>query len=149
MSHEAFFATLGELGLLARAPTEALCVLVVDDDPNAVELIAVRLEGVATRVTRAFGGRDAIAAVQADRPDLIVLDLMMPDMNGFEVIEALNADPASAGIPIIVVTAKRITVVDRERLRRSVTAIMEKGQFNREHLTREVRRAMSGRHVVA
>ena len=149
VSREAFFATLGELGLLERASTHALSVLVVDDDPKAVELIAVRLEGVATKVTRAFGGHDAIAAVQAERPDLIVLDLMMPEVNGFEVIEALNADPALAGIPIIVVTAKRITVVDRERLRRSVTAIMEKGQFNREHLTREVRRAMSGRHAVA
>ena len=137
------------IGLLERAPTQALSVLVVDDDPNAVELIAVRLEGVATRVTRAFGGRDAIAAVQAERPDLIVLDLMMPEVNGFEVIDALNADPALAGIPVIVVTAKRITVMDRERLRRSVTAIMEKGQFNREHLTREVRRAMSGRHGAA
>ena len=149
VSRETFFATLGELGLLERSPTQALSVLVVDDDPNAVELIAVRLEGVATRVTRAFGGRDAIAAVQAERPDLIVLDLMMPEVNGFEVIDALNADPALADIPVIVVTAKRITVMDRERLRRSVTAIMEKGQFNREHLTREVRRAMSGRPVVA
>jgi len=149
VSRETFFATLGELGLLERGPTHALSVLVVDDDPNAVELIAVRLEGVATRVTRAFGGRDAIAAVQAERPDLIVLDLMMPEMNGFEVIDALNADPATAGIPVIVVTAKRITVGDRERLSQSVTAIMEKGQFNREHLTREVRRAMSGRHGAA
>ncbi|MBC7670813.1 MAG: PAS domain S-box protein [Polaromonas sp.] len=149
VSRETFFAALGELGLLERGPTQALSVLVVDDDPKAVELIAVRLEGFATRVTRAFGGRDAIAAVQAERPDLIVLDLMMPEMNGFEVIDALNADPATAGIPVIVVTAKRITVGDRERLSQSVTAIMEKGQFNREHLTREVRRAMSGRHGTA
>ena len=58
---------------------------------------------------RAYGGREAIEAARQELPDLIVLDLMMPDVNGFDVVEALKAQPDTARIPIVVVTAKQIT----------------------------------------
>jgi CheY-like chemotaxis protein len=124
-------------------------VLIVDDDPKAVELIAVRMTSMATTVLRAFGGAEAIEAARRELPDLIVLDLMMPDVNGFDVVNALQGQPDTASIPIVVVTAKRITMEDQARLAGFVTTVMEKGEFDRERFVSEVRRAMSGRHVVA
>ena len=71
-----------------------------------------------------------------------------PSVNGFEVVEALRERAETARIPVIVMTAKRVTAADRERLDGSVTAIMEKGHFDRARFTAEVRRAMSGRQAV-
>jgi CheY-like chemotaxis protein len=82
-------------------------------------------------------------------PDLIVLDLMMPDVSGFDVVEALGTDPDTARIPILVVTSKEITEEDRRKLNGYVTAIMEKATFDRDHFSSEVRRAMSGRQMIA
>jgi CheY-like chemotaxis protein len=100
-------------------------------------------------VLRALGGRDAIDIARRELPDLIILDLMMPEVNGFDVVEALNVDPATARIPIVVVTAKKITVEDRIRLNGYVTTIVEKAFFDSGRFTAEVRRAMAGRDVVA
>jgi CheY-like chemotaxis protein len=98
---------------------------VVDDDPKAVDLIALRMESLASTVIRAYGGREAIEAARQERPDLIVLDLMMPDVNGFDVVEALNAQPDTARIPVVIVTAKHITTEDRARLTGYVSSIMD------------------------
>jgi CheY-like chemotaxis protein len=76
-----------------------------------------------------------------------VLDLMMPDVNGFDVVSALQERPDTAGIPILVVTAKHITNADRAKLNGYVMTIMEKADFDRDRFLNEVRRAMSGRAV--
>ena len=141
--------SLVDLGLLPLSRGRLLKVLVVDDDPNAVELVAVRVAGLASTVLRAHGGREAIEAARRELPDLIVLDLMMPEVSGFDVVEALKERPETARIPILVVTAKDITVEDRTRLNGYVTAIMEKTHFDGERFTSEVRRAMAGRQLVA
>ena len=83
---------------------------------------------------RAYGGREAIEIARRELPDLIVLDLMMPEVNGFDVVEALQATPETARIPILVVTAKQITAADRARLNGYVTAIMEKASFEQRSL---------------
>jgi len=110
-----------------------------------VELIAVRVLGLASTVLRAYGGREAIETAKRELPDLIVLDLMMPEVSGFDVVEALKLSPETVRIPILVVTAKRITGEDRAQLNGYVMAIMEKAEFDRDRFTAEVRRAMSGR----
>ncbi len=74
-------------------------MLVVDDDPKAVEVIATFLPVPAYAVVRAYGGSEAVTLAARLQPDLILLDLMMPDMNGFEVAEALRANPDTARIP--------------------------------------------------
>ena len=148
ISRQELYASLVELGLFPLSG-RTLKVLVVDDDPKAVELIAVRMLGLASTVLRAYGGREAIETARRERPDLIVLDLMMPDVTGFEVVEELNGDPATAQIPILVVTAKAIAAEDRARLAGSVTTIMQKAGFDRDRFSAEVRRAMSGRKGVA
>jgi CheY-like chemotaxis protein len=134
--------------LVPRAKGEGLKVLVVDDDPGAVELIAVRMLDLASTVLRSYGGLDAIETARRELPDLIVLDLMMPEVSGFDVVEALNKHPDTARIPILVVTAKENTAEDIARLNGFVMTILEKGKFDRARFTSEVRRAMAGRQVV-
>jgi CheY-like chemotaxis protein len=112
-----------------------------------VELLAVRLESFASSVLRASNGRDAIDIARRELPDLIILDLMMPEMNGFEVVEALQGQPDTARIPVLVVTAKIITAEDRARLSGYVTAVMEKAAFDPARFAAEVRRA-TARSVV-
>jgi CheY-like chemotaxis protein len=137
-----------DLGLFPRAEGKTLKVLVVDDDPKAVELIAVHMTDLANTVLRAYGGKEALATARRELPDLIVLDLMMPDVNGFDVVSALNLQPDTSRIPILVLTAKPITDRDRARLNGYVAAIMEKAEFDGVRFTGEVRRAMSGRRLV-
>jgi CheY-like chemotaxis protein len=103
---------------------------------------------VASTVVRAYGGREGIAAARDGLPDVIVLDLMMPEVNGFDVVAALSEQPETARIPILVVTAKQITAEDRTRLNGSVTTIMEKSELS-DRFTAEVRRAVAGRRVGA
>jgi CheY-like chemotaxis protein len=149
ISRQELYEALVELGLFPLSKGRTLKVLAVDDDPKAVDLLAVRIGGMASTVLRAYGGQEAIDIAQKELPDLIILDLMMPGVSGFDVVEALHEDPATSGIPIIVVTSKMITPADRNRLNGYVTTIMEKANFNDDRFAAEVRRAMSGRLVVA
>src|SRR5688572_26269679 len=140
---------LVELGLSPISADRPVKVLIVDDDPKAVEMIAVRIQGLANTILRAYGGREAIVMAERELPDLIVLDLIMPEVNGFEVVEALCENPATAHIPIVVVTASEITETDRERLNGFVATIMGKAGFDGKRFMGEVRRAMASRPVVA
>jgi len=139
-------ALLG-LGLAPRPPGQPLRVLIVDDDPSAIELVALHLRDLATTVVRAGSGAAAIEAIGLHLPDLIVLDLVMPDMSGFEVVEALQRQAAHAHIPILVVTGQPITAADRERLHGDVHGIIEKGHFDGHLFRAEIARAVS-RHAV-
>jgi PAS domain S-box-containing protein len=149
ISRQELYQSLVDLGLFPLSQGQLLKVLVVDDDPKAVDLIASGITGLASCILRAYSGREAIDAARRELPDLIVLDLMMPDINGFDVVEALKEQPDTARIPILVVTAKHVTAEDRVRLNGSVTAIMDKAEFDDNRFTAEVRRAMSGRLLVA
>jgi CheY-like chemotaxis protein len=117
-------------------------VLAVDDDPRAVELVAKNLRGSGAEVVRAYGGREAIASARQILPDLVVLDLMMPNVNGFDVVEALKSRPETAGVPILIFTAKEINAADRQRLNGYVEKIVQKGDFNAKGFLREVKRAL-------
>ncbi|MDR3436013.1 response regulator [Telmatospirillum sp.] len=118
-------------------------VLVVDDDPKAVKMFDTFLDGAGYRVLSAFGGEDGIALALNERPDLIVLDLMMPEITGFDVVDALKKGPETASIPVIVVTAKQITIEDRERLNSEVLKIIEKSAFSPDHFISEVKQALT------
>jgi len=120
-------------------------VLVVDDDPKAVEVIAAFLPHPDYAVVRAYGGAEAIVLAQSLRPDLILLDLMMPYVDGFDVVEALQRASSTARIPILVVTAKHISKSDHAALnhgKENVIRIVAKTGFNRSHFMDEVRRAL-------
>jgi PAS domain S-box-containing protein len=149
ISRQELYESLVDLGLFPVNPGTSLKVLIVDDDPKAVELVAVRMLGLANTVLRAYGGREAIEIARQEMPDLIVLDLMMPDVNGFDVVVALNEQADTARIPVLVVTAKRITPDDRLKLDGYVSSIVEKADYDRERFAAEVKRAMSGRRTAA
>ena len=113
--------------------------------PKAVEVIAAFLPAPAYAVVRAYGGGEAITLAQRLRPDLILLDLMMPEVNGFDVVEALQRNTDTARIPILVVTAKQVTAQDRAARNRDpgkVIHIVEKAGFDRVRFIAEVRRAL-------
>ncbi len=80
-------------------------ILAVEDEPDLAELIKYHLLRAGHVVSTAGTGWDAIAAVRHERPDLILLDLMLPDLDGFGVCEILRQDPATATIPVIIVSA--------------------------------------------
>jgi CheY-like chemotaxis protein len=136
---------LDDLGLNPAAE-RTHTVLIVDDDPKAVEVIAAFLEGPAYHTVRAYGGRQAISLARQLHPDLILLDLMMPEVSGFDVVAELGRSPGTADIPILVVTAKEITVEDRTALSRNGSAVvrtLEKAGFDQARFMAEVRRALS------
>lgn len=81
-------------------------ILVVDDNPDAIAIVRSALEARGYAVNTADRGCAALASVETDPPDVILLDIMMPDMSGLEVLEKLKAAPSTAGIPVILVTAK-------------------------------------------
>jgi PAS domain S-box-containing protein len=145
ISRQELYRSLVDLNLFPYLQGETLKVLVVDDDPKAVELIAVQIAGLASTVLRAHGGREAIDIARRELPHVIILDLMMPDVNGFDVVAALHDNSDTARIPILVVTAKQITAEDRVKLSQFVITIVEKTEFDPKRFTAEVRRAMSGR----
>jgi signal transduction histidine kinase/CheY-like chemotaxis protein len=114
-------------------------VLVVEDDVAAREILQRTLENEGWAVTTAENGRVALQRVAEQRPALILLDLMMPEMDGFQVVEALRAREAWRSIPIVVITAKDLTVEDHLRLNGYVEKILQKGAYSREALLAEIR----------
>jgi PAS domain S-box-containing protein len=149
VSRQQLVDALADLGMVPLPDGQSLTVLIVDDDPASVELIAEGVLGLADNVLRATGGREAIEIARREVPDAIILDLLMPDVNGFDVVVALQGRPDTAGIPILIITAKQVNAEDRARLNGYVTAIMEKDDVGPGQLTDEVRRAMAGRNQVA
>jgi PAS domain S-box-containing protein len=101
-------------------------VLVVDDEPATVELLTDTLTTQGFRAIGAHDGREGIAAAVAHRPDVIVLDLIMPGLTGFEVVRELRDHPTGRNIPILIFTAKELSDSDRSRLKHSVQAIIPK-----------------------
>jgi signal transduction histidine kinase/CheY-like chemotaxis protein len=142
VGREALAKGLQRLGL-GKHGQKGLSVLVIDDDPGAIDLLAAHLRQSDCVVLRALGGREGIELARRFRPELITLDLEMPEMNGFEVAEALKADASTAHIPIVVVTAQQPTTDDRQRLNGHIREIVTKTDFGNEWFIGEVRRALT------
>jgi GAF domain-containing protein/CheY-like chemotaxis protein/HAMP domain-containing protein len=118
-------------------------VLIIDDEADNIRLIRRVLEGEAHyRVFEAQGGREGLEAVASLRPHIVVLDLMMPEVDGFEVLAALKSNPETRPIPVIVVTAKDITAEDRDRLNGYVGALLRKGPLTESELLQDVSRVL-------
>jgi CheY-like chemotaxis protein len=113
-------------------------VLLVDYDPKAIKIISSYLPADRLEVLSAYGGRDGLETALAERPDIIVLDLMMPDMSGFEVLRELKQDSRTRAIPVIVLTAKILTEDERTQLKLQVEVVAEKGRAGRDQILREV-----------
>jgi DNA-binding response OmpR family regulator len=116
-------------------------VLVIDDESATVELLTDMLTTQGFQVLGALDGRQGIALARARHPELIVLDLVMPGMNGFDVVRELRKHPESREIPILIFTVKDLSPEERERLRGSVQAVVRKGAVG--DLLRELSRVRS------
>jgi PAS domain S-box-containing protein len=127
--------------ILRKYRGRGLCcsALVAEDDEATRRMLCETLEEEGWDVAEAADGRAALDAVEALRPDLILLDLLMPEMDGFEFLEELRREEANRSIPIVVITAKTIAVEDRRRLNGSVDRILLKKDSSREELLRQIR----------
>jgi CheY-like chemotaxis protein len=127
-----------------RYTAELACtVLVIDDSEIDRELLKRMLERDGWVVETAENGRIGLERVAERQPDLILLDLNMPEMDGFEFVKALRREPRWATIPIAIITARDITFEDRIRLGGCVEKFLEKGSYSKEELLREVRDLVS------
>jgi GAF domain-containing protein/CheY-like chemotaxis protein len=122
-----------------RVPARATRILLVDDDADARERLRGWLDGGQWAVREAANGREALAHVQADKPDVILLDLMMPEMDGFAVVAALQKEPRWSDIPVIVVTARDLDAEDRRRLNSGVQSVLVKETFRPGELVERIR----------
>jgi CheY-like chemotaxis protein len=132
---------LDALERVARSP-DAQDVMVVDDNPGDRKLLRRVLQGAGYNVNEAPSGTDALFAIQQDPPDLLILDLMMPEMDGFALLENLRANEATRHLPVVVVTAKELTDEERARLNSRVTALLEKGIFDQQRLLGSIASAL-------
>jgi CheY-like chemotaxis protein len=107
-------------------------ILIVDDDPQNIRLVKAMLKPFNMEVIVADGGKAGLELALKKKPDMIILDLMMPDVDGFEVVSKLREDPAASQIPILIYTAKNITSEDRERLQGNIQSIIQKGDFGKD-----------------
>jgi CheY-like chemotaxis protein len=115
-------------------------VVVIDDDPAALEIIRATLEPHGWTVTTCGGGAEALATIQSLRPSVVLVDLLMPDIDGFAVIDALHADPETAAIPVVVLTAKSLTARDRDRLKGRIEFVASKGEMDLNWLAQRLTR---------
>ena len=118
-------------------------VLVVDDNPDDRALISHLLEKIGSRVSTVEHGRAALEYLTRETPDLILLDLEMPVMNGFEFAQKVHAHPTWNKIPIVVLTAKDLSEAEREQLANCVQTVFQKGAYSQEALLVEIRCLLS------
>jgi len=123
-------------------PLSKCFVLLVDDDADSRNLITRMLDREGWQFRTALNGHAALRVLRKGRPVMIILDLKMPAMNGFEFLEAMGKNPAWTGIPVVVVSSMDITQEMRDYLTPRVLAIMQKGKFTREELAAIVRPAV-------
>ena len=133
-----------EEGLLSAldkiSPDRFPRIAIVDDMPDARRLIRRILQSQGDyTIYEADNGREAIVLAERELPDLIILDLMMPEVDGFGVLDALKANPQTAQIPVVVVTAKELTPAEKQRLQGQIHSLMQKGEFMNDELMDEVR----------
>jgi threonine synthase len=132
---EGLLAALSKVGL-DRFPR----IAIVDDNADVRRLIRRILQSQGNySLFEATNGREAVELARKEHPNLMILDLMMPEMDGFAVMDALQSDPDTADIPVVVVTAKELTPSEKERLRGHVQSLMQKGDFLSDDLLDEVR----------
>ena len=135
---ETLLASLQSLKLPSRdgAPR----ILVVDDDPQTVRLLSTVLTSDGYEVLKVYGGNEAIETAISQSPDLIILDMMMPKVDGFQVIQRLTGDPRTRDIPIVICTALDLTDEDRDRLNGQIQSIIQKTGNVKEELLAAIKK---------
>src|SRR5436190_4185 len=125
--------------IVSRSGNGRARLLVIDDDANVHALLDEELKELGYIVACAYSGEEGLRVARDSTPDVIILDLMMPGLSGFDVAGGLKDDPRTADIPILVLTSKEISSEDRALLHAKVSSFVHKGSA-REHLLREIKR---------
>jgi len=132
-------------GFFERGDDKQKTILVVDDEPDILDLqtrlIETQLPGYG--VLRACDGREALRILGSTRPALVLLDLMMPELDGFGVLEAMRANPDTCSIPVIVLTSQSLTEADMARLNHGVSYVLGKGVFTVNETLERITNALS------
>jgi CheY-like chemotaxis protein len=128
----------------AAMPERKHTVVAIDDDPLAIELVRANLETEGWTVLGAATGQEGLALIRERQPSAVLLDLLMPGMDGFEVVEALRADPDTKSIPVVILTSKSMTPQDKERLQGRITYVARKTEFDLSGLAGLLRWASTG-----
>ena len=113
--------------------------LIIDDDPQVVELLSAILSMEGFSILSALDGKEGIETALEKDPDLIILDLIMPGVSGFEVVDTLRKHPAAKDIPVLIFTSRDLSREEREILEREVSAVLKKEDLSPEDLLFEIR----------
>jgi signal transduction histidine kinase/DNA-binding response OmpR family regulator len=140
---------LAALYRAAAMPEQKHTVVAIDDDPLAIELVRASLEPEGWTVLGAATGQEGLALIREQQPSAVLLDLLMPGMDGFEVVEALRADLDTKSVPVVILTSKSMTQQDKERLRGRITYVARKMEFNLSGLPVLLRWASTSRQPPA
>ena len=140
---------LAALYRAAAMPERTHTVVAIDDDPLAIELVKASLEPEGWTVLGAATGQEGLAMIRDQQPSAVLLDLLMPGMDGFEVVEALRADPDTKSVPVVILTSKSMTQQDKERLQGRITYVARKTEFNLSGLAGLLRWASTSRQSPA
>ena len=136
---------LAALYRAAAMPEQKHMVVAIDDDPLAIELVRASLEPEGWTVLGAATGQEGLALIRERKPSAVLLDLLMPGMDGFEVVEALRADPHTKSVPVVILTSKSMTPQDKERLQGRITYVARKTEFDLSGLAGLLRWASTSR----
>ncbi|MFQ5938042.1 MAG: response regulator [Acidiferrobacterales bacterium] len=139
---ETLLRALDAFSLDSKARTAPIKILTIDDDPKAVELIAAALEPEGFKVLKTYGGKEGVEVAKAEQPDVIILDLLMPGVNGFEVLDRLEKAPATKKLPIIIFTVKQLTAKEKERLKGRIARLAPKQEYSPQRLAGMVRQVL-------
>ena len=137
---------------LMADPGRTTCnILVVDDEPGTLDMHAriVQAHSASNRVLKARDGKEALDILHHENVDLVLLDLQMPVMDGFEVLEAMRAMESTRKIPVIVVTGKVLTEAEMERLNQGVAAVLAKGLFSIEETIGHISTALEQKRRIS
>jgi signal transduction histidine kinase/DNA-binding response OmpR family regulator len=139
VDRSALQTVLGRLPL-PRATSEEPKILVIDDDTRLVPLLEAMLRHEPCTLVPAYDGEEGLAKAREEQPDGILLDLMMPGISGFEVLERLKGDERTADIPVIVLTVRNVTNKEREQLNEHIETLMHKSALTPQALTERIQR---------
>ena len=140
---------LAALYRVAAIPERPHTVVAIDDDRLAIELVRASLEPEGWTVLGAATGQEGLALIRERQPSAVLLDLLMPGMDGFEVVEALRADPDTRSVPVVILTSKSMTQQDKERLQGRITYVARKTEFDLSGLASLLRWASTSRQSPA
>jgi threonine synthase len=129
----------GLLGALDQLDARVKRIAIIEDNPDAARLLRRILQTRGNyRIIEAYDGRQGLALIRSEHPDLVLLDLMMPEIDGFKVIEELKADQRFEDLPIIVITAKELSPHEKERLQGQIKMLLQKGSFMDDDLLKGI-----------